>query len=158
MPEGPECHAIGARLRGWLVGERIQGFEIVGGRYARSPFPGAAALRAAVDKGRARVTGVGVKGKMIFVILDEGDLALISTLGLSGTWSTRRTSNCDLRLDTSGNKVWFKDQLHYGTVAVVDRKGLDRRVERLGPDVTAANISNTSATLLLLLLLLLLLF
>jgi len=136
MPEGPECHAIGEKLAAWIGGRTILSLTVVAGRYRETGVPGEALLRAAAVAGRTEVGHVRTHGKMIYIALPSAKLAIVSTLGLSGTWSNRRTAHCDVRMETSGGKVWFKDQLHYGTMAVVPKSVLDKRLIRLGPDVT----------------------
>ena len=136
MPEGPECHAVGRKLRLWLEGAQITEIAVLGGRYAGKGFPGMKLLNDAIANGCGRVSRVAVHGKLIAILLDGGELAIVSTLGLSGAWTKRRTKHCDVRLNTSKGKLWFRDQLHYGTVMVVTRAGLVRRLKRLGPDVT----------------------
>ena len=136
MPEGPECHAISVRLGNWLRGASVTGLRVFGGRYAKKAPAGLERMQTLLSDGALEVDGVGAKGKLVHVSLGEGKVVLLSTMGLSGTWTKRRTKHCDIRMRTSKGDVWFKDQLHYGTLTVTDRKGLERKLRALGPDVT----------------------
>ena len=149
MPEGPECHAIAARLSEWLRGRRVTGLRVLGGRYAKDPPAGMSGLSAELarttDQGM-EVSAVGAKGKLVFVTL-EGigrQYILLSTMGLSGSWTKRRTKHCDIVLETDKARIWFKDQLHYGTLSVTDAKGLSRKLRSLGPDVTRGELLTES--------------
>ena len=139
MPEGPECHAIASRLGSWLKGARVQEVHIQAGRYAKKRPPGFCSLLSRLEEGDLAVERVGAKGKLVYIVLGRGEVVLLSTMGLSGTWTKNRTKHCDIRVRTDKGDVWFKDQLHYGTLAVTDQKGLDRKLARLGPDVTLGN-------------------
>lgn len=139
MPEGPECHAIAQRLQSWLSGTVLSEIYIQGGRYTKKGPAGLARLEERLQQGGVTVDCVKAKGKLVYITMDGGRLAILSTMGLSGTWTRRRTKHCDIRLRTNKGDVWFKDQLHYGTLAITDRKGLDRKLRRLGPDVTLGN-------------------
>ena len=136
MPEGPECHAIGQRLAGWIEGKTITAVCVVGGRYKGKGVPGARLIEDAIRMGRTAVGKVAVHGKMIYIVLPQAGLVIVSTLGLSGKWSNKRTAHCDIRLETSAGKVWFKDQLHYGTLGIVPEKTFRAKLKKLGPDVT----------------------
>ena len=142
MPEGPECHTIANRLEQWIKGRNITGIEAVAGRYKTRGIPGQHLLETAIRAQCAEVGQVGAHGKMIYLRLPRANLVIISTLGLSGKWSNKRTAHCDVRVETDEGKVWFKDQLHYGTLVVVGQEAFERRLRRLGPDVTlGASIS-----------------
>lgn len=141
MPEGPECHAIAARLGRWLEGRRVKALRVLGGRYMKKAPAGLSRLRSELEAAGERgldVTAVGAKGKLMYITLERmGRVSVIlSTMGLSGTWTRRRTKHCDIVLDTDNGPIWFKDQLHYGTLSVTDDVGLDRKLRSLGPDVT----------------------
>ena len=135
MPEGPECRAIGGFVRDRLQGETITSIEVVGGRYLTHGVPEALeTLREELPK---TVTAVGVWGKLIFIILDDKKV-ILSTLGLSGKWTVRRGKHSGICIVHGKHKkrLWFDDQLHYGTLRVTDVPTLGRTLKSLGPDVT----------------------
>lgn len=138
MPEGPECHKIARRLESTLKSNRVSAFRIHGGRYEKhGPPDGYSDFTAACDSsGGLEVIGVGAHGKLIVMFL-SGDWTMLITLGLSGTWSKSKTKHCDVSLlMADGLKMWFKDQLHYGTVRFVRWSTMEKKVLALGPDVT----------------------
>jgi formamidopyrimidine-DNA glycosylase len=56
-----------------------------------------------------------------------------------GKWCKSKTKHCDLHIsfeikDEHPTTLWFKDQMHYGTVSIVDYKGLEKKLKSLGWD------------------------
>ena len=137
MPEGPECHYAGYRLEQQLKGKQVTAFSILGGRYKKhGAFQGYNDLIKHIESGNHVVKAVGCRGKLI-VMFFMNDWCVLSTLGLKGSWATRRSKHCDVALVASGNtKLWFKDQLHYGTLKYVTLKDAEKKILSLGPDVT----------------------
>jgi len=145
MPEGPECHNAAAKLEHLLAGKRLLRVTVHGGRYAKHGNPqGFDMLNQACRDGDIRLEYAGAMGKLIVLFLSN-DICILSTLGLSGTWTQSRVKHCDLSMTFDGVKtVWFKDQLHYGTFKVVPRLEAIKKIRSLGPDVT---VSDPRATL-----------
>ena len=137
MPEGPECHAAAKFLRRQFRGRRLMAIIIAHGRYTKKDPGGWDILRDSMLKAPNGILcrDVRVHGKMIYALLD-GDLAIISTLGLTGKWQTRCAKHAGLCLVLDRGKLWFKDQLHYGTLTIATRATLESRLRKLGPDCT----------------------
>lgn len=139
MPEGPECYMTASKLNRWISGHRITKIGVTGGRYTKKTGAKDAKafneLNKVLERTPLEVKDVRSKGKLIYIILGS-DTVLMSTLGLSGGWRKNRTKHCDLHISTDYTTVWFNDQLHYGTLKVTDKKGLDKKLKQLGPDVT----------------------
>ena len=137
MPEGPECHYTARRLEGILKDKQITEFKIVGGRYQKhGPFQGYSDMLKHIREGSHTVKAVGCRGKLI-VIFFNNDWCMLSTLGLKGSWTPWRSKHCDVMLAASDNvKLWFKDQMHYGTLKYVVLKEAEKKILSLGPDVT----------------------
>ena len=80
--------------------------------------------------------GVGVKGKLIFWILNN-DHILLNTLGMTGHWSHEKVKYARLRFDfDTGDPVYFADTRNFGTLKFV--KGgnkLKQKLASLGPDM-----------------------
>ena len=134
MPEGPECHALTRKLNRRLTGQYIESVQILEGRYLKATPPGLHALESELDRGPLLVRSVQCKGKLISMDLDK--LIILSTLGLSGSWTWHKGAHCGIALRMqSGQTLWFKDQLHYGTFSVTDRKGYMRKLKQIGPDM-----------------------
>jgi endonuclease-8 len=142
MPEGPECHVIAWRLGEYCKGQRILSVAVHGGRY-RKPNEltnsNIDAFNATLGPTGSAVVRVEAHGKLVYAVLDNG-YAMLSTMGLSGSWVASRGTHCDVSLrlrDQHGTEktIWFRDQLHYGTIKFVTEEELNRKLERLGPDV-----------------------
>jgi len=137
MPEGPECHYAACRLEKYLKGKKITEFKIQGGRYQKhGPFEGFTMLMTHISASDHIVRAVGCRGKLI-VIFFVNEWCLLSTLGLKGSWTIRRSKHCDIALSASENtNLWFKDQMHYGTLKYVTISEAKKKILSLGPDVT----------------------
>ena len=137
MPEGPECHYAACKLEKVLKGKNLTEFKILGGRYDRhGPFEGYPNLVSHIESNSHTVRAVGCRGKLIIVFF-ENDWCLLSTLGLKGSWTVRKSKHCDIALVASENtKLWFKDQMHYGTLKYVASEQAKKKLLSLGPDVT----------------------
>lgn len=146
MPEGPECYKLAARLEKLLKGKAIVSVDIHGGRYAsHGPPQNLHLLTDEIDR-RVESNGVRVveccsKGKLIYITLDC-DLVILSTLGLMGKWTTTKSKHCDLSIsfkadlqDEETKRLFFKDQIHYGTFAIIRREELPKKLRSLGADV-----------------------
>jgi formamidopyrimidine-DNA glycosylase len=143
MPEGPECRIIGWRLGKYCHSQRILKVNIYNGRYIKPRELALSNIEAfnqhLENTGPTDVVRCGSKGKLIFIEFGNG-WAMLSTMGLSGSWTTSHGTHCGVSLslqDPSGKtkSIWFQDQLHYGTVKFVSKADLTTKLESLGPDV-----------------------
>lgn len=144
MPEGPECFALARRLDGWLAGARISSVGVGGGRYGQHGLPVGFEEGGAIGGGHRTVASIRSKGKLIYWTLDDGS-AILNTLGMSGMWHKQKSKHCDLWMcfdqpvgrdrRTHPLRMWFKDQLHFGTLKHVDALGLAKKLRELGADV-----------------------
>ena len=143
MPEGPECHSSAAKLEKALRGKHLEGFTVHGGRYATHGHPEEMeAFNRECLRQKVHVTNVGARGKLI-VIFTNTDWCILNTLGLTGTWTSSKTKHCDVSLGYEGKTLWFKDQLHYGTIKPVSREAAVKKIKSLGPDVTVCDPAAT---------------
>jgi len=125
MPEGPEVYVLSKWLKSKLVGKRITSVQRL--RPMRS-----------VDRFISRllgrwVTSVDTKGKFMWIIF--GDLYLGCRLGMNGWWTDERDQYAVLGLTTRGTTVYYRDPRKLGELVVLNRDQLERRLDRLGPDV-----------------------
>lgn len=140
MPELPEVETVRRDLQRVLPGRRI-GRVRLSGLPLREPI--APALRARL-RGRA-VRGVDRHGKYLLIRLD-GDLTVISHLGMSGRWlffgepPVRRLPHVHARIGfEDGAELWFQDPRRFGLLRLAPTSRLDRdpALGRLGPDPIA---------------------
>ena len=137
MPEGPECHLAALKLEQICKDKLITSIDIHGGRYHNhGPFDGFSTLQTHINEGRSRVKAVGSRGKLIIMFFDN-NWCMLCTLGLKGAWTSRKTKHCDVSIDIdSKQRLWFKDQIHYGTLKYVNLEETLCKMRSLGPDVT----------------------
>ncbi len=139
MPEGPECYVVAWRLGHHLENKQLTAIQIHHGRYLKpreAELSNIAAFNAHLaDHGPIRTVECKSKGKLVYSKFDNG-WAMLSTMGLSGSWVTRHTNHCGISLTFhEAPSIWFRDQLHYGTIKLVSHADLDKKLASLGPDV-----------------------
>lgn len=137
MPEGPECHMIGTHMNKRLVGKKFVGIRVLGGRYmTHGPPNDFEILNQVLQETETLVESVQVKGKLIYILL-TGDYAVLSTLGMSGSWMiSKAPKHSDLVLDYGDSEhLWFTDPRHFGTLRIVTKKELKKILDKRGDDV-----------------------
>ncbi len=146
MPEGPECHVIAWTLGQHCADRHLAEIKVHNGRYikpAELARSGITEMNAALAGAPVSITGVGAKGKLVYAPFANG-WGVLSTMGLTGSWTDRRTANCGVSLilhNAAGGvkTLWFADQLHYGTIKFVSQQALETKLRSLGPDVVRAD-------------------
>jgi len=140
MPEGPECRRFALALSEHIGGEILAKISILSGRYLKKELSGLKEFQANLP---IQIQGVGVHGKFIYVIFD-GKSSMWSSLGMSGAWQKEETPHSRLKFDfKSGKKVYFNDVRNFGTIKYCqDPKLLASKLESLGPDMLAEEVSN----------------
>lgn len=142
MPEGAEVRVISEGLSR-LVGARVcSRITPVSGRYTKKPIPGIEVFET------AKVTGVGVKGKLIFWIFNN-ETFLLNTLGMTGTWSSNKDhKHARVMFEfTEGDPLYFVDTRNFGTLKVISGKRafLDK-IQSLGPDMLNESVTDEKFT------------
>jgi formamidopyrimidine-DNA glycosylase len=141
MPEGPEVKRISEKLSGFIVGEKINSADILGGRYFKHGPPDG--FEEFVRSLPATVTQVDCKGKFIYILFDNG-YSLWNTLGMAGSWSPIPTKHSRVKLNFKDGSAYFNDIRNFGTVRVSrDNKQLKDKLDSLGPDMLAENVTNS---------------
>ena len=132
MPEGPQCRKAASKLEMELGGKILRSVSILSGRYKNhSAFVGYHRL---VDSCPVELRVVGCVGKLI-VMCFEKDIYILCTLGLTGKFITHKGKHSGVLFEFVGKKVYFDDQIHYGTLKVSNFAGMLGKVSSLGPDV-----------------------
>ena len=90
-----------------------------------------------------KVLGIGVKGKLIFWILDN-DSYILNTLGMTGTWSESAGKHSRVKLNFDvGKSVYFNDTRNFGTLKFIrGRNELLNKLNTLGPDMLSEDVSD----------------
>lgn len=138
MPEAPECKIIGEGLAKFCSGKSLTSVTPLSGRYHKSQIPDLNLMQFP-----AKIIGAGVKGKLIFVIFDN-DMFLLSTLGMTGSWTEKLTKHSRVLFDFSdGSKMFFNDVRNFGTLKFIKgRKSFLKKLDSLGPDMLSEQVSD----------------
>ena len=144
MPEGAEVRIISEGLSQKVGLRKIVNIVPISGRYTKSQIPGLEMIREKIQSdGAVKVTGIGVKGKLIFWMLSN-EMFLLNTLGMTGTWSKDRNhKHARVRFDfNEGEPIFFVDTRNFGTIKIIKgkRKFLEK-LQSLGPDMLNDSVS-----------------
>jgi formamidopyrimidine-DNA glycosylase len=116
MPELPEVEVVRRGLQAHVVGRTITAVRVHHPRAVRRHEAGPADLTARLLD--ARITGTDRRGKYLWLLLDEGDCALLVHLGMSGQMLLGTVPNAGhLRIATvldDGTTLSFVDQRTFG--------------------------------------------
>ena len=138
MPEGAECRIISEGLARKVGTRRCISITPLTGRYTKKSIPGMEMFEP------TKVVGVGVKGKLIFWIL-ENETFLLNTLGMSGTWSKDPScKHARVKFEFStGDPVFFVDTRNFGTLKLIKgKKAFIDKLNSLGPDLLNEDVSH----------------
>ena len=151
VPELPEVETVRRMLHDTVVGRTVASVRLSGLRL-RSPIPAGLPARA---KGR-RITAVRRTGKYLLIDLD-GELTLLSHLGMSGRWLFHAESPAKLLPHVharvrfgDGTEMWYQDPRRFGLLRLVAtaRLARDPALAGLGPDPIAEPPTGDSLTAL----------
>jgi formamidopyrimidine-DNA glycosylase len=116
MPELPEVEVVRRGLQAHVVGRTITAVRVHHPRAVRRHEAGPADLTARLLN--ARITGTDRRGKYLWLLLDEGDCALLVHLGMSGQMLLGTVPNAGhLRIAAvldDGTTLSFVDQRTFG--------------------------------------------
>lgn len=116
MPELPEVEVVRRGLQSHAAGKTITGVRVQHPRAVRRHEAGAADLTARLLG--ARIAGTDRRGKYLWLVLDEGDSALVVHLGMSGQMLLGEVPNTNhLRIAAvldDGTALSFVDQRTFG--------------------------------------------
>lgn len=118
MPEGPECRTIASSLWGDLHGRSITSFHYVAGKINRVHQKDVAKYAPLKELLPRRVLNMSAKGKKIVFWL-EGEVFLVSSLGMTGgwVWAPKEHSHLSLGLD-DGRTLYYNDARMFGSLVV----------------------------------------
>lgn len=132
MPEGPQCRRTASYLESEVGGKVLTDVRITSGRYrTHGVFEGYSFLTDALP---LRLCYVGGRGKLIIFMFERG-IYLLSTLGLTGKWTSRKGKHSGLCFTFKDQVMYYDDQMHFGTVRVVAFAAMVKAVLGLGHDV-----------------------
>jgi formamidopyrimidine-DNA glycosylase len=125
MPELPEVEVVRRGLERFVTGRTIESAEVLHPRAVRRHLPGPDDFTARL-RGR-QVTAVSRRGKYLWFVLDDRDLAMVGHLGMSGQMLVQPStaaSETHLRIRITftdgGRELRFVDQRTFGGMALDD--------------------------------------
>jgi len=156
MPEIIEVRKYADFIIRLMKNHTITEINIINGRYKKHrPFKGYYSLKSNLP---LKITNVETRGKLMYI--QFGDLYMISTLGLSGGWCfindnkirfptiirhtdkgliqkyhNKAKKHINVQFKTSYGSLYFFDMLSFGTLKVVNKDELDKKLNKLGPDI-----------------------
>ncbi len=140
MPEGPEVKRFGQDLAQVVSGRYLDDVKILSGRYTKKEIPGLSELIKSLP---TRVIGVGVHGKFLYWVLQNGYF-LYSSLGMTGHWGSKKQKHSRVLLKFSDeSEVYYTDQRNFGTLKFVYGKHeLQKKIGTLGPDMLSEDVTH----------------
>jgi formamidopyrimidine-DNA glycosylase len=162
MPEVVEVKKYSDFLKKHVKQNRLLTIKILKGRYkTHQPFTGFYKLSNALP---LAVKSVKTKGKFIYFIF-ENDMVLFNTLGLSGGWVYEEGDNepkhpivheflnkndvdeyrqqslnhLNIMFGFERGSLYFFDTLSYGTLKVTTMDELNKKLDKIGPDMLDKN-------------------
>ena len=147
MPEGPEVIISTQYLNKKLKNKKITNIKVISGRYTHQKLQGINLLK----NKNLSIKKVTSKGKFIWFEIDDIDnnrkLYLMNTLGMTGLWSfdEAKSNRVKITIETKTGKtkeLYFTDARNFGTIVITsDKKVLDKRLDKLAPDILRSNIT-----------------
>jgi formamidopyrimidine-DNA glycosylase len=156
MPEIVEIKRYVDFIRKHLHNNMITNINILGGRYKKhAPFDGYKNIKKSLP---LKLVEINSKGKFIYFIF-ENQMILFNTLGLSGGWVYKDSSfhhpnigeflnvndiekyhstalkHCNIEFVLEKGTLYFFDILSYGTMKYTTKEELDKKLNKIGPDL-----------------------
>jgi formamidopyrimidine-DNA glycosylase len=133
MPEGPEVAYMAYMLQKKFGGARLKKITIRGGRYKRHGAP--TGFKAFLGDLPLVIQHVGNKGKLFYVEFKGFDQVLVVTLGLTGHFVLKESHHSHYLFETNKGRFYMEDMRNFGTLSLMTRERLQKRLEKLGPDM-----------------------
>jgi formamidopyrimidine-DNA glycosylase len=133
MPEGPEVKLVQRKLSKLLKNNTLLDFKILSGRYKIHQYPKNYNLfKSSLP---SKVINVFCKGKFIYMWF-ENKFHLWNTLGMTGTWSTKKTVHSRVLLKFKSFYLYFNDIRNFGTIKFTfNPKSIQDKLTLIGPDI-----------------------
>ena len=128
MPEGPEVRLFIDNLNQNFRHYMIKSVEILSGRYIKKPILNLNLLH------NKEIESFNCKGK--FIWLDLKDAVVFNTLGMTGSWSRKKTNYTRIAINFYENDtLYFNDIRNFGTFQIKSKEELYKKLNSLGPDM-----------------------
>ena len=146
MPEAVEVLSYYRFITGLIGGNNsiLYNFRILSGKYANNSSS-ISNYQKVVDLLPLRIVGVVVKGKTIFIEL-ENEISFVITHGMTGCWSQELEKHTrfefEIQKDDEKSVLYYVDARNFGTLNIVTSKEeLNKAKDKLGPYILDENLS-----------------
>ena len=133
MPEGPEVAYMAYMLQKKFRGARLKKITISGGRYKRHGAP--VGFKPFLGNLPLIIRLFGNKGKLFYIEFTGFDQVLVVTLGLTGHFVMEKSRHSHYLFETSKGTFYMEDMRNFGTISLMSRERLEKRLKKLGPDM-----------------------
>ena len=142
MPEGPEVLEYYNYIQPILNNKTLNILDILSGKYLKKNIINYDVF---TDKLPSKITDVMVKGKTIFICL-ENDTSLVITHGMSGCWSSDNEKHARVKFvlskDSEVSELFYVDPRNFGSIIIcLNKEELYFRENKLGPYVLNDSIT-----------------
>ena len=128
MPEGPEVKLFVDKLNNIYKNKTIKSVKVDTGRYVKKPINNLSTLN------NLKINFFNCKGK--FIWMDLGEVIVFNTLGMTGSWNSRKTKHTRISINfTEGNPLYFNDIRNFGTFQIKTKNDLEKKLKTIGPDM-----------------------
>jgi len=134
MPEGPQIKFTRDFLNQQFKNSTIETINFLDGKYLKKNPDNWNLIKELLP---IKTTKLFCKGKFIWFEFDSNnDIFLSNTLGLSGSWSKTKNKYTKIEIiDSNDKKTYYNDKLNYGTLKVMNKMELDKKLKTLGLDI-----------------------
>jgi DNA-formamidopyrimidine glycosylase len=121
-----------------LKNKVLESFDILSGKYLKKDLEN---LEIFKEKLPSKIKDIVVKGKTIFIILDNKH-SLVITHGMSGYWSDDEEKHSRVKFKFEGGELFYVDPRNFGTIIIsLNEEELYFRENKLGPYVLDDSIT-----------------
>ncbi len=167
MPEVIEVRKYAKFLKKYMLNKNIKDIIIHKGRYKKYGKP--EGLKLLEKDYPIKVIDIKTKGKLLYIEFNNG-LYLYSTLGLTGGWTyydnkTKKyifpkmidyitknkieqykriaLNNLNIEFVLVGGKIFYHDNLSFGTMKIIDKNILNKKLNDIAPDIMETSTTFT---------------
>lgn len=144
MPEVVEVLITSQYLEYKILNQKLKKINILGGKYSKKEPEG---YKNFLTKLPLKITGIKSKGKLLYFILQNEkneEFYIISTFGLSGSWSINKEDYSHIEFELEKRNIWYNDFRNFGNLYFLEsKKELDERLSAKAPDLLQEKYDET---------------
>lgn len=134
MPEGPEVSYIAFELNQKLKHLQLLEVKVAGGKFEKKPIANLQEFNQKLAEHTVQIEEIKCRGKLLYFSLSH-NLAMISTLGLSGRWRFKDSDHTHLHLKYTGGTLFYSDVRRFGNFYLyLTHDSAQTKFKSLAPD------------------------